>query len=107
MYAVVHETVKGKHVSCVDLVFSDVTDCFNSLWTVKTIIDLHENGVKSNLLNLMHELSKTARISIKTPVGTTDDAEIEDVIMQGETLSSISCTSTMNIISKESKVETF
>ena len=108
LYAVLNETLKGKHgCCCIDLVFTDVTDCFNSLWTEKTITDLHENGIQSNLLNLIHELSKSATISIKTPVGTTEKKMIEDIIMKGETLSSISCTLSMDRISKESKKETF
>ena len=74
---------------CIDLVFPDVTDCFNSLWTDQTIIDLHENGIETNLLNLIHELSKSANISIKTPVGITGKKTIENTSMQVETLSSI------------------
>ena len=102
VYSVLNETLHSKHGSCcIDLVFTDVTDCFNSLWTDKTIIDLHANGVENNLLNLIHELSKTANISIKTPVGVTEKERIEDIIMQGETLSSISCTSTMDMISQK------
>ena len=102
-----NETLKGKQGCCIDLVFTDVTDCFNSLWTEKTVLDLHENGIETNLLNLIYELSKSANISIKTPVGITEKKSIEDIIKQGETLSSISCTSTMDRISKESKKETF
>ena len=84
-----NDTLKSKHWCCIDLVFTDVSDCFNSLWVEKTVVDLFENGVETNLLNLIHELSKTANIAIKTPVGTTDRATIEDVLMQGETLASI------------------
>ena len=106
-YAVVNETLRGKEGCCIDLVFTDVTDCFNSLWAEKTIIDLHKNGVDNNLLNLVYELSKTVNISIKSPVGVTDTETVEDILMQGETLSSISCTSTMDRISKESDKENF
>ena len=98
VYAVVNETLRGKHGCCTDFVFSDVTDCFNALWVEKTIIDLHENGVKNNLLNLLFELSKTANIAIKTPVGISEKETIESILMQGETISSISCTSTMDRI---------
>ena len=36
VYAVVHETVKGKHVRCVDLVFSDVTESSRDHRIVRT-----------------------------------------------------------------------
>ena len=73
----------------------------------KTLTDLHTNGVTSNLLNVIHELCKTARVKVKTPVGTTEEKEIEDIVMQGETLSSILCTNSMDLIAKECKLEEF
>ena len=106
VYAVVNETVQSKDVPCKDLVFSDVTQCFDSLWTSKTLTDLYSNGVKSNLLNLLNELSRDANVVIKTPVGNTEKGQIEDTIIQGETLSSILCTSSMDKMAKDSKVET-
>ena len=107
VYAVVNETRNSKHAACIDLVFTDVSDCFNALWTEKTLLDLHNNGVTNNLLNLLNNLNEFANISIKTPVGVTEKKEIEDIIMQGETISSIACTSTMDRISKESKKEIY
>ena len=63
VYSVVNETLNSNHGSCcIDLVFTDDTDCFNSLWTDHTLIDLHSNGIETNLLNLIHELTKTANI---------------------------------------------
>ena len=106
VYAVVNETVHSEHASCKDLVFTDFSQCFDSLWTEMTLTDLFSNGVQSNILNLIHELSKSASIVIKTPVGETEKGDIEDIIMQGETLSSILCTSTMDTMAKDSKAET-
>ena len=40
-------------------------------------------------------------IQIKTPAGVTDKKEIEDTIMQGETISSIVCTTTVDKVSKD------
>ena len=85
--------------------FSDVSQCFDSLWTTRTLTDLYSNGVHTNILNLINELSKSANIVIKTPVGNTEKGPIEDTIMQGENLSSILCTSTMDKMSKDSKAK--
>ena len=38
---------------------------------------------------------------IKTPVCLTDEEKIEDTIMQGESISSILCTTTMGQVEKE------
>ena len=59
-----------------------------------------DSASKNNVLNLLHEASKTAEISIKTPVGPTEKKTIENIILQGETFSSILCTDTINRISK-------
>ena len=88
-----------------DLVFYDLAQAYDSLWVSRTLVDLFENKVDTNLLNVIHELSKKNTISIKTPVGISDTEEIEDTVMQGETISSILCTSTMDKVSKDSPIE--
>ena len=103
LHSVVNETLRGKEG--VDLIFYDVVQCFDSLWVQRTLKDLHSNGVTTDLLNLLHELSKKALISVKTPIGHTEEKEVEDLIMQGETISSILCTNTMDVMSKECELE--
>ena len=83
LHSVMDETLKGKE-SCLDLVFYDLAQAYDSLWLDHTLLDLYENNVNSNLLNLLHELSKKTTISIKTPVGISDKREIDETIMQGE-----------------------
>ena len=107
LYSVMHETVKGKGVCDLDLVFYDLAQAYDSLWVSHTLVDLFENKVDSNLLNILHELSKRANISIKTPVGISEAKEIEDIIMQGENISSILCTSTVDKVSKDCPLENF
>ena len=105
LHSVVSETLRGKEG--VDLVFYDVVQCFDSLWVHKTLTDLHSNGVTNNLLNVLHELSRSAKVSVKTPVGVTEEKEVEDIIMQGETISSILCTNSMDVISKDCKLKPY
>ena len=42
-------------------------------------------------------------IKVKTPVGNLDVKEVENIVMQDEAVSSIMCTSSMDMISKECK----
>ena len=101
-YSVIHETLNGKDVSDdVDLVFYDLAQAFDSLSVSHTLVDLFENKIESNILNVIHEMSKTANIVVKTPVGISESKEVEDTIMQGETLSSILCTCTVDKIAKD------
>ena len=51
--------------------------------------DTYENGEESNILNLIHTLSKSPIISIKIAVGVMEETNIVDILMQGETVSII------------------
>ena len=62
-----------------------------------------KNGIKNDLLNLIYESSKSVNISIKTPVGNSEESEVEDIVMQGESISSIMCTNSMDVVSKDCK----
>ena len=103
MYSVIQETLNSEHQR--DIIFYDVKQCYDSLWVERCLLDMYENGVTSNLLNLVYELSKKAKITIKTPVGDSDEGEIDDIIMQGETLSGIICTNSMDKVSKDCDIE--
>ena len=63
----------------------------------------NENGVKNDILNLIYETSKTAKIKIKTPVGNSNEANVEEIVMQGESVSIIMCISAMDRISQDYK----
>ena len=50
--------MKAKNSDPIEVVFYDVKQAFDSLWTDKSYLDLYENGVKDDMLNLLHETSK-------------------------------------------------
>ena len=64
-------------------------------------------GLLSNNSIFITDMTKKASIKVKTPVGISDEETVEDIIMQGETLSSILCTSTVGQIEKECNLDTF
>ena len=107
MYSLINETMKDKSKKPLDVVFYDVRQCYDSLWMEKTLLDLSKNGVKNDLINLIYEASKSAKIRVKTPVGTNNEKEIKYIVMQGESLSSILCTTSMDTMSKEYEGEHF
>ena len=62
VYSVIHKTLNEKGVPDLDLVFYNVTQAYDSLWAEHTLLDLFDNKVETNLLNVIHELSKEATI---------------------------------------------
>ena len=53
------------------------------------------------MLNLLHGTSKEVQICVKSPVGITEKDTIRDIILQGETVCSLICTKSVDLISKE------
>ena len=78
-----------------------MAQAFDSLDKEHTLLDLFNTEVKNNAINIFDELSKNVKIQIKTPVGITEEKEIQSTIMQGETPSSIMCTTTIGKIEKD------
>ena len=66
-------------------------------------MDLEENVLKNDILNSIYETSKMAKTKVKTPVGNSNEANVEEIVMQGESVLSIMCTSSMDRISKDYK----
>ena len=97
----------SKDVREIDCVFYDVTQAYDSLWMEHCLLDLYETGIETNVINLLHELNKKAQIQIKTPVGVSESKEINDIIMQGETFSSIVCTTSVDKVSKDCKLKQY
>ena len=58
-------------------------------------------GVQSSDLNLMYESDSRSSISVKTPFGATDRTDVLKTIAQGECMSSLKCTASVDTIAKE------
>lgn len=61
----------------------DLSKCFKSLWTQETMNDLYDLGVRDDKFALISALNDKCRVSIKTPVGQTEEFLLEKIEMQG------------------------
>ena len=50
-------------------------------------------------------MSKKAKIRVKTPVGTSEEKDIEDIVMQGESISSIMCSTSIDKMARDCPLE--
>ena len=107
LFSIISEIRKNKNSKCIDLVWYDLASCFDGLWGSKTYLDLYSNGVQDNSLNLIQKINENASIAIKTPVGISSKSEVKNKILQGENFSSILCTSTLDVMSKECPIEPY
>ena len=98
LYAVRNEAVvKNKPV---DLHFMDLSKCFDSLWTEETMNDLYDLGVKDDKFALISGLNDYCRVTIKTPVGQTEEFSLEKIEMQGTVNAPLKCTGQMDSLGR-------
>ena len=65
------------------LFFADAEKCFDKLWLKDCIVELENLGFPPIDLEMMQQLNKEAVVEIKTPVGTTKEITIEELVRQG------------------------
>ena len=71
----------------------DYEQAFDSLWVEKCILALRNLGVTKEMLQLIYNLNKEAKVVIKTPFGLTSPFETEPIVKQGTVLGSALCSS--------------
>ena len=84
----------------VDLAILDYKQCFDAMNVEITLNGLYDVGVRNDQLNLINESDSRSQVAVKTPVGLTNRMELKKVIEQGEVMSSLKCTVTVDSISK-------
>ena len=85
----------------VDLAILDFRQCFDAMSVDVTTNDLYNNGVTNDQLNLMNQCDASSLIAVKTPVGITKRVKVKKVVAQGEVMSNLKCTVSVDSISEK------
>ena len=80
-----------------DIQFTDIKQCFDSIWLEDAINDLYLSGVCSRNLNLLFEGNKSTDMLVETHFGQSDRVTLNKVVMQGSVSGGTICS---NQISK-------
>ena len=70
----------------------DLSKCFDTLLTQETMNDLYDLGVRDDKFALTSSLNDLCRVTVKTPVGQTNEFILEDIEMQGTVNAPLKCT---------------
>ena len=81
----------------IDIQFTDIKQCFDSVWLDDAINDLYESGVTSRNLNILYEGNKSTDMCVENKLGKSDRATLNKVVMQGSVSGGTLCS---NQISK-------
>ena len=74
----------------IDILFTDIKQCFDSIWLDKATNDLYDSGVVFRNLNLLYEGNSKTRMCVETNFGRSERVELNKVVMQNQYLRDLS-----------------
>ena len=100
---IINDTIMSKNKN-IDIAVLDYRQCFDALSADITINDLYEVGLTNNELNLISECDASSNIAVKTPVGMTQRVDVMKIVAQGEVMSPLKCTVSVDSIASSHAV---
>ena len=97
--AVINSVIHGKEKP-IQVQVQDAEKCFDKLWLQATTNALHDAGLNSDMLNLLFEENKNARVAVKVNGKLTRRTSVKHVEMQGSVWGSLKCTVSMDMLNK-------
>ena len=94
VHAVVNEALTNKIQ--LDILFTDIKQCFDSIWLEEAINDLYDSGVQSRNLNLLYEGNKSTDMCVETKFGRSERANLKKVVMQGSVTGGMFCSNQLS-----------
>jgi hypothetical protein len=94
VYAIQNEALKKN--KCVDLHFMDLSKCFDVMWNEETMNDFYDVGVQDDKFVLLSKMNEECKVSVKTPVGVTDQFILKNIEMQGTVPAPSKCAAQMD-----------
>ena len=95
VHAVVNEAkTNNKHL---DILLTDIKQCFDSIWLEEAINDLYNSGIVSRNLNLLYEGNSSTSMLVETNFGCSERVTLHKIVMQGSVPGGTLCS---NQISK-------
>ena len=82
------------------LTFADVRKCFDRLWLNDGIKDLWMCGVEPRDAIMIRNMNRSPRITIDTPVGTTREFDVTNIVKQGTVYAVDICGAVMACINQ-------
>ena len=95
VHAVINEAQRNREN--IDIQFTDIKQCFDSIWLDEATNDMYDNGITNRNLNLLYQGNALTRMCVETSFGRSSRVELKKVVMQGSVTGGMVCS---NQISK-------
>ena len=73
------------------IVYGDAVKCFDKLWLKDALVELYKAGCSPQDVCMIYEMNKDTEISVVTPMGRTEKAQVGDIVKQGTVLGPTLC----------------
>ncbi len=100
VHAVIHDA-RSRNLE-IDLLFTDIKQCFDAVWLHEAINDLYHSGIVSRNLNLLYEGNKATNMCVETSFGKSERATLKSVVMQGSVTGGTLCSNQLSKLCNES-----
>ena len=77
------------------LTLYDFKQCFDNLWLDDAILSLWKLGVNTDLLTMIYKLNEKSTITLKTPLGNTEEFDVPYICKQGTVLIPPMCSASV------------
>ena len=103
VHAVVNEAkIKKKSI---DILFTDIKQCFDSIWLEEALNDLYCSGINTRNLNLLFEGNKETDMCVETSFGRSKRVKLKKIVMQGSVSGGTICSNQLSKLCQKSYIE--
>ena len=94
----VHAVIQDAHTRNmdIDIQFTDIKQCFDSVWLEDAINDLYDSGVTSRNLNILYEGNKSTDMCVENKLGRSARARLNNIVMQGSVPGGTLCSNQLS-----------
>ena len=95
---IVHAVVNDARINNlhVDVLFTDIKQCFDSIWLEEAINDCYTSGIKNRNLNLLYEGNSSTQMCVETRFGKSERVQLKKIVMQGSVSGGTLCSNQLS-----------
>ena len=103
--SIIHEQFKSVKNIPLRRQICDFTQMFDATDLKESISDLCDTGLDDDHLPNIYQANRNIKIQVKTPNGLTVEHNLEENVLQGDTLSSITASNQVDVIGQDLLME--
>ena len=101
VHGIISDALSSKSKKPIDIQIYDYKQCFDSLWLQDCMNDFYSAGLQDDKFSLLYNINSNVNIAVRTPVGKTARASINNAITQGDVFGAMFCSKSVDTFGQE------